>query len=120
MERMYAAWIPVRDLAASRAFYENIFGLTVTREDGPWIEFDTGETVFALLERRNRPGREKTRIMFEVRDIDAVARRLKRASVRTPGGIRVEPYGKLLTFEDPDGHWLELYEPAVPRTSDIR
>ena len=24
--------------------------------------------------------------------------------------IREEPYGKLLTFEDPDEHWLEFYQ----------
>jgi len=30
--------------------------------------------------------------------------------VKLIGDIREEPYGKLLTFEDPDGHWLEFFE----------
>jgi len=25
---------------------------------------------------------------------------------------REETYEKLITFEDPNGHWLELFEPA--------
>ena len=35
---------------------------------------------------------------------------LKSKNVKIIGNIREEPYGKLLTFEDPDGHWLEFYQ----------
>ena len=48
--------------------------------------------------------------MFETDDIELVYEELKNRGVKTIGEIRTEPYGKLLTFEDPDGHWLEFYQ----------
>jgi metallothiol transferase len=32
------------------------------------------------------------------------------AGIKLIGEIRDEEYGSLLTFEDPDGHWLEIYQ----------
>ena len=37
-------------------------------------------------------------------------RHLVSLGVKLIGGVREESYGKLLTFEDPDGHWLEFFE----------
>ena len=48
--------------------------------------------------------------MFEVNDIEEMRRHLVSLDVKLIGEIREEPYGKLLTFEDPDGHWLEFFE----------
>ena len=48
--------------------------------------------------------------MFEVNDIEKMRRYLISLGVKLNGGIREEAYGKLLTFEDPDGHWLEFFE----------
>ena len=48
--------------------------------------------------------------MFETNDIESLYRELKNKDVTFIGEIRDESYGKLLTFEDPDGHWLEFYQ----------
>lgn len=48
--------------------------------------------------------------MFETNNIELVYKELKEKKVKMIGEIRTEPYGKLLTFEDPDGHWLEIYQ----------
>ena len=53
--------------------------------------------------------------MFEVNDIEEMRRHLVSLGVKLIGDIREEPYGKLLTFEDPDGHWLEFFEPHPPK-----
>ena len=85
--------------------------------DGDWIEFDLGETSFAILKRPAHKGdvvASKTRLMFETDDIELVYEELKNRGVKTIGEIRTEPYGKLLTFEDPDGHWLEFYQRPKP------
>jgi len=37
-------------------------------------------------------------------------RHLVSLGVKLIGGVREESYGKLLTFEDLDGHWLEFFE----------
>ena len=97
IKRIYACWIYVSDLQRSQEFYRNI-GFDIKVVDGDWIEFALGETSFAILKRPESKGEvvaSKTRIMFEVEDIELA---------------RDEPYGKLLTFEDPDGHWLEFYQ----------
>ncbi|MDR9859496.1 VOC family protein [Treponema socranskii] len=78
-----------------------------------WAEFDLGETTFALLQRPAEKGKvqpAKTRIMFEVNDIEKMRRYLISLGVKLIGVVKEEPYGKLLTFKDPDGHWLEFFE----------
>lgn len=114
--KIYACWVYVSDLQKSKLFYQSI-GFQVKLTDGDWIEFNLGETSFAILRRPPYKGEvraSKTRIMFETEDIELVYAELKDKGVRTVGGIRTEPYGKLLTFEDPDGHWLELYQRLPP------
>lgn len=112
ISKIYACWVYVSDLKSSKEFYEKI-GFSVKCIDGDWIEFDTGQTVFAILQRPKEKGAvraEKTWIMFEVTDIKRTQKELLCKNVKLVGSIRKEKYGKLLTFEDPDGHWLELYE----------
>ena len=94
IKRIYACWIYVSDLQRSQEFYRNI-GFDIKVVDGDWIEFALGETSFAILKRP---------------DIELARDELKSKNVKIIGNIREEPYGKLLTFEDPDGHWLEFYQ----------
>ena len=113
INKIYACWIYVSDLKQSIRFYQNI-GFELKFVDGnAWAEFDMGETAFALLQRPAEKGAVqpvKTRSMFEVTDIEKMRRHLISLGVNLIGDIRAEPYGKLLTFEDPDGHWLEFFE----------
>ena len=114
IQKVYACWIYVSDLKKSIRFYQNIgFELKFIEEDGAWAEFDLGETSFALLQRPAEKGKvqpAKTRIMFEADHIEEMRQQLISLGVKLIGDIREELYGKLLTFEDPDGHWLEFFE----------
>ena len=103
------------DFKKVRDFYENILGLRFKFQEGQWIEFDLGGTSFAILKRE--PGKgplkpQKMRTMFQVKDIEKMKLKLLEHKVKLIGDIRKEKYGKLLTFEDPNGHWLELFEPS--------
>ena len=113
INKIYACWIYVSNLEKSIRFYHDI-GFELKFIDGnAWAEFDLGETAFALLQRPAEKGAvqpAKTRIMFEVNDIEKMRRHLVSLGVNLIGGVREESYGKLLTFEDPDGHWLEFFE----------
>ena len=113
INKIYACWIYVSDLKQSIRFYQNI-GFELKFVDGnAWAEFHLGETAFALLQRPAEKGAvqpAKTRIMFEVNDIEKIRQQLISLGVNLIGGVREESYGKLLTFEDPDGHWLEFFE----------
>ena len=114
INKIYACWIYVSDIKKSIRFYQDIgFELKFIEEDGAWAEFDLGETSFALLQRPAEKGAvqpAKTRIMFEVNDIEKMRRYLISLGVNLIGGVSEEAYGKLLTFEDLDGHWLEFFE----------
>ena len=114
INRIYACWVYVRDLNESRRFYETSVGLKFKLQDGEWIEFDLGGTSFGLLKKpaNEKLEPQKTRIMFEVDNIAASKVKLVKNGVNVIGDIRSKSYGKLLTFEDPNGHWLELFEPA--------
>ena len=116
IKKIYAKWVYVRDLEESKRFYEDALGLqqTFASPDGQWIEFGLGDTAFALLQWPAEKGElkpEKTRTMFQVGNMEQAKRQLEEKGVKIVGDIRNEDYGKLLTFEDPNGHWLELFEP---------
>ena len=104
----------MHDIKESRDFYENILGLQFKFQDGDWIEFDLGGTAFAILQRQSSQGPvkpQKMRTMFQVDDIELMKEKLIESEKKLIGNIRKEKYGKLLTFEDPNGHWLELFDP---------
>lgn len=116
IHKIYAKWVYVRNIEESKCFYEDVLGLreTFRSGDGQWVEFGLGDTAFAILQRPAEKGAlkpEKTRVMFQVANIEDAKRKLETREVNIIGGIRKEEYGKLLTFEDPNGHWLELFEP---------
>ena len=113
INKIYACWVYVSDLKQSIRFYQDIGFELKFVDDNAWAEFDLGETAFALLQRPAEKGAvqpAKTRIMFEVNDIEKMRRHLVSLGVNLIGGVREETYGKLLTFEDLDGHWLEFFE----------
>jgi metallothiol transferase len=113
IKKIYACWIYVSDLNKSIDFYQNAIGFRIKFIEDEWIEFDLGETSFAILKRPSSKGKvvpQKTRIMFETNDIESLYHDLRDKNVTFIGEIRNEPYGKLLTFEDPDGHWLEFFQ----------
>ena len=113
IKRIYAVWVYTNNLDESRRFYEEVLGLQFKFQNKAWVEFDLGGTSFAILERPKEKGQfkpQKTRIMFETHDIVDAKKMLKEKDVKLIGDIRNEEYGKLLTFEDPDGHWLEIFE----------
>lgn len=104
-KKIYACWIYVSDLQKSKQFYQDV-GFEVKLTDEDWIEFNFGETSFAILQRPAHKGdviASKTRIMFETDDIELVYEELKNKGVKTIGEIRTEPYGKLLTLKTPTG-----------------
>lgn len=112
IKRIFACWVYVSNLSKSVDFYQSI-GFRIKYIEDKWIEFDLGETSFAILERPKSKGKvvpQKTRIMFETDDIESAFKQLKDKHIKMIGEIRNEHYGKLLTFEDPDGHWLEFFQ----------
>jgi catechol 2,3-dioxygenase-like lactoylglutathione lyase family enzyme len=114
----FIGFIPVRDLAAARAFYEGTLGLRVT-DDTPFaLVLDAGGTMLRVTLVPGLETRPFTVAGWSVPDIDAAVRALAGRGVEftrydgmtqdelgvwtTPGGDRVA------WFSDPDGNTLSL------------
>jgi catechol 2,3-dioxygenase-like lactoylglutathione lyase family enzyme len=114
----FIGFIPVRDLAAARAFYEGTLGLRVVADTEFALVLDAGGTMLRVTPVPELAARSFTVAGWNVPDIDAVVRDLAERGVRftryagmtqdelgvwtTPGGDRVA------WFTDPDGNTLSL------------
>jgi lactoylglutathione lyase len=115
--------IRVRDLDRARRFYSEGLGLRPGRRGrmasgGQWEELEDPET-HAVLELNFYPdappyreGDELDHLGFRVADVRATLVRLEKLGAT----VRIPPFqgsDTLLAFvSDPDGVWIELYEPA--------
>jgi catechol 2,3-dioxygenase-like lactoylglutathione lyase family enzyme len=114
----FIGFVPVRDLAAARAFYEGTLGLRVVADTPFALVLDAGGTMLRVTPVPELADRPFTVAGWNVPDIRAAVRALADRGVRftrydgmtqddlgiwdTPGGDRVA------WFKDPDGNTLSL------------
>jgi catechol 2,3-dioxygenase-like lactoylglutathione lyase family enzyme len=114
----FIGFIPARDLAAARAFYEGTLGLRVVADTPFALVLDAGGTMLRVTPVPGLGPRPFTIAGWNVPDIDAAVRALAGRGVQfarydgitqdelgvwtTPGGDRVA------WFKDPDGNTLSL------------
>lgn len=100
------------DLARMRGFYEQGVGIATTFADPHWTSFDTAGVSFALhpLEGGHARGIELT---FETRDLDADVGRLQERGIAL-GPVHDEPWGRFVSFRDPEGNGIGLRQSASP------
>ncbi|MQA16905.1 MAG: VOC family protein [Pseudonocardiaceae bacterium] len=128
MDRLDYLILYVSDLDASVAFYRDVVGLAHRFTDAGYAEFASGETRFALYERRRAawltadtvaPG-AAGEVVFVVADADAEARRLDDLGVPVLAGPADRPWGhRVVHVADPDGFVIEFAQP-IPRTRHRR
>lgn len=104
-----------RDHAVSRAFYEETLGLGVFREFGttehPGIVFFVGSGLLELSGHGEATPSGATRLLLQVRDLDAEFARLQAAGVPVVERPGRKPWGLLeATLTDPDGLQLVLVQ----------
>ncbi len=117
----------VQDFARSWRFYRDALGLTPAKGHGhpPYGEFVwKDQAILAIFERKLmakavglNPGRYprssvgSSSLIFEVRDVDAVAKRLRQRGVQLLKGLTDCPVWQLRTIHlrDPDGYVIEVY-----------
>lgn len=108
----------VRDLAASRAFFERRLGLEPVESDDGAAKYEAGRVLLGL----NRAADfgielpehldETVQIVFHVDDLDAARAGLEARGVRVGPPLRYE-IGGTCDLHDLDGHLLLLYEPSA-------
>ncbi len=113
----------VKDIEASRRFYEELLEQQVEMDFGPNVGFVGGfaiwqvEHAYQMLfghapEDDRQLGRENLELYFESEELDTVSARLSEASVQFVHPIREQPWGqRVFRVYDPDGHTVEIGEP---------
>jgi predicted enzyme related to lactoylglutathione lyase len=109
----------VSDMARAVAFYRDLLGLVVTQEDTYFTAFDAGGVRFALhwtggiavpaIPRDAHGAHAGATVTFAVADAAAARDLLSAAWVKVTGYTE-NPWGKIVTFEDPDGNVVKLME----------
>ena len=108
-----AAILLVSNMEKSIRFYRDTLGLPLKTKSKDWTEFYSSNTVLAL-----HPARKKNNLKtgsgmligFEVSDLDATVKILKRKRVKFFKTPKEEPFGKHAIIQDPDGHLISLAE----------
>jgi predicted enzyme related to lactoylglutathione lyase len=104
------------DLAASRAFYEDVLGLSIYREWGVGVAYFIGG---GRLELSAGPPGGPTTLWLQVPDLDGVEAELRTAGVAIRKPAETMPWGLIeLWIGDPDGNELRLVE--VPADHPLR
>ena len=111
----------VEDVAATKRFYQEVFGLPVTFEDDDSVVFDFGNTIINLL--KSTAAREliepaevgagevgsRLQLTLNVTDVDAQCAELARRGVEMLNGPLDRPWGvRTASFRDPGGHIWEI------------
>jgi catechol 2,3-dioxygenase-like lactoylglutathione lyase family enzyme len=110
--------LPVSDPSRARDFYVDVLGLELVAdtEMGPgmrWIQVRppgarTSITLVTWFDTM-APGSVKGTVL-ETDDLDAEIVRLRGLGVAIPGDVERAPWGRYVTFDDPDGNGIVLQE----------
>jgi catechol 2,3-dioxygenase-like lactoylglutathione lyase family enzyme len=109
------------DLAATKRFYIDVFGLPVHYEDDVSAVFKFGDTLINLLQVTEAPGLitpaavatpdagARFQFTITVDDVDATCAELERRGVELLNGPMDRPWGiRTAAFRDPAGHIWEI------------
>jgi catechol 2,3-dioxygenase-like lactoylglutathione lyase family enzyme len=111
----------VEDLAATTAFYREVFGLPVVFEDDDSAVFRFGNTLINLLKSSAAPeliepaavappeAGARFQLTIDVDDVDAMCAELAKRGVKLLNGPLDRPWGvRTASFRDPGGHIWEI------------
>ena len=120
-KKIFAVTIFTEDLAASKAFYQNVFGLSLVFEGDTSAVFKIGETLINVLDINSadelvNPAKvaspdSGSRYVFTIHvdDVDAMCADLISRGVTLINGPMDRPWGiRSASFSDPGGHIWEI------------
>jgi len=108
--------LPVSDQDRARDFYVNTLGFDLLRDNpmGPdqrWVQVGPkgAQTSITLVTwfPTMPPGSVKG-LVLETGDLDADVAALTARGVAIPDGVQEQPWGRFVTFDDPDGNGIVL------------
>jgi catechol 2,3-dioxygenase-like lactoylglutathione lyase family enzyme len=111
----------VQDMTRAVAFYRDVLGLRVVIENEYWTSLDCAGAKLGLHWTEGGPVPQVPRdehgahaggtLTLKVADLRAAVKTLRAKGVKLLGEISDNPWGSLVTFEDPDGNVLKLMQP---------
>jgi len=114
------AFVPIKDSARARAFYEGVLGLRFVKDDGFAMVFDANGIMVRAAKMKDFTPAQHTILGWQVSAIDNVVRALNEKGVHVEifgffkqdeSGIWTAPTGdKVAWFKDPDGNILSVSE----------
>lgn len=121
LQNLGALTIFVDDIARTKAFYRDVFGLSVLFEDAQSVAFDFGNTVLNCLQVGEAPGLiapakvagrasgARLQLTIWVPDTDAACADVQAKGIELLNGPIDRPWGmRTACVEDPDGHIWEF------------
>jgi catechol 2,3-dioxygenase-like lactoylglutathione lyase family enzyme len=110
--------LPVTDQDRARQFYLDVLGFDLVRENpmGPdqrWVEVAPrgAQTSITLVTWfPTMPAGSVKGTVLETDDLDGDVAALTAKGVGIDGGIQQQPWGRFVTFDDPDGNGIVLQE----------
>ncbi len=112
--------LPVRDQDRARDFYVNVLGFDLVRDnpmgsDSRWVQVAPkgAQTAVTLVTWfPTMPAGSTKGTVLETTDLDRDVADLTAKGVTIDGGIQEQPWGRFVTFDDPDGNGIVLQETA--------
>ena len=108
--------LPVSDQDRARDFYVAVLGFELVRDAdmGPgmrWVQVAPpggGTTLTLVTWFDTMPAGSNRGLVLETDDLEADVERLRSRGLEFPDGIQDQPWGRYVTFTDPDGNGLVL------------
>ena len=118
------AYIPAKDLARARRFYEQKLGFKPSREIAGGVTYEFGEhTACFLYPTQNAGTSQASQAFWQVSDIEREVAELKRRGVefedydmpgeKSPSGVLTAGGAKAAWFKDSEGNILAIIEDAA-------
>lgn len=105
-------WIYVKDTSRSITFYRDLIGFRVAEIFPDGALFYTGSILLGIHQEKgdriSQPG--STVMILKTNNVEETHKELIVRGVVFEDKIRQEPYGKIVSFKDPDGYSWELVE----------
>jgi predicted enzyme related to lactoylglutathione lyase len=118
IKRIQNVYLVAADMAATAAFYRDL-GLDLKFQDGArWTQFVVGGSNFSLASPDEAAtGTAGGVVVFEVDDIDATADQITAGGGVILGRRDMGAHGRTLSFRDPAGNVLQLFQRSRPESS---
>lgn len=109
-------WMPVEDMSRALSFYGETLGLSVKTEGDDWSELNANGVSIGLNGRESTHGGGGGGAMLTLQPdgslYDEIVR-LTDAGVEFIGEVSDNPWGRIATFKDSEGNYLQLFEPPA-------